>query len=82
MRRVLSSTIFKTQGAFIARRKILDQVIIVNEAIEDYMERKEEKVIFKIDVEKAYDHFDWNFLDTIMGKVIHCHLSSFSSWLM
>ena len=44
-----------------ARRKILDQVLIANEAIEDYGQSKKEGMIFKINFEKAYDHVDWNF---------------------
>lgn len=48
--------------------KILDEVLIANEAIEDYKSRKEEGVIFPIDFEKVYDHVDWGFLDKGLGK--------------
>lgn len=35
--------------------------------IEDYRTRKE-GVILKINLEKVYDHVDWNFLDRILTK--------------
>lgn len=56
---MLPSTISEAQEAFIARRQILDQALIANEAIEDYRAKKE-GAIFKIDFEKAYDHVDWD----------------------
>lgn len=41
---------------------------MANEAIEDYRERIEERMIFKFDFEKAYNHVDLNFLDRVLGK--------------
>lgn len=54
--------ISNSQGPFIAGRQILDQVLLANEVIENYKERKQEGVIFKIDFEEAYDHIVQNFL--------------------
>lgn len=59
---MLPSTISEAQEAFIARRQILDQALIANEAIEDYRAKKE-GAIFKIDFEKAYDRVDWDVSD-------------------
>lgn len=65
-RKILPSTIPISQGAFVAGAQILDQVLIANDAIEDHREGK--RMIFKIDFEKAFDHVDWEFLDTTLGK--------------
>lgn len=46
----------QAQGAFIKGRHILDLVLIANEGVEEYQERKKEGVVFKIDFDKAYDH--------------------------
>ena len=46
---------------------MLDQVLIANETIEDYRQRNEVWVIFKVDFEKACP-VDWNFLDNVLGK--------------
>ena len=64
----MSSTISKAQGAFLAGRHILDQVLIANEAIEDIRLKNKEGVILKLDSEKAYGHVDRDFLDKVMMK--------------
>lgn len=34
----------------------------------DSRKREKEGVIFKIDLEKAYDHADWKFVDYMLGR--------------
>ena len=41
---VLGETIFKSQGGFVARRQILDVVLVANEAIEDYKKMQKGRV--------------------------------------
>lgn len=50
-----------------AGRRILDQALIVNEAVKDYRVKKK-RVLFKIEFEKAYDHVDRNFLDKVLER--------------
>lgn len=40
----------------------------MNEIIEDYRQRREQGVIFKVDFEKGFDQVDWNFLDKVLEK--------------
>ncbi|RVW99075.1 hypothetical protein CK203_019092 [Vitis vinifera] len=61
LRKVLQDTIFSTQGAFVEGRQILDVVLIANELVDEKRRSREEGVIFKIDLEKAYGHVDWDF---------------------
>ena len=57
-----------TQGAFVAKREILDGVLVANELIDSRKRSKAEGVIFKIDLEKAYDHVEWSFIDYMLFR--------------
>lgn len=52
---VMKSIIFQSQSTFIERRKILDSVLIANECIENKKLTGTKGVIYKLDLEKAYD---------------------------
>ena len=43
-------------------------MLIANELINARKKSKVEGVIFKIDLEKAYDHVDWNFIDYMLYR--------------
>lgn len=53
---------------FIKGRKILDNILIANECVEVYRKRKQKGIVVKLDLEKAYDKNDWNFVDYIMAR--------------
>ena len=65
---VLGETIFKSQGAFVVGRQILDVMLVANEVVEDYKKGNTEGLVFKIDFEKAYDNVRWGFLDFVLQK--------------
>ena len=70
LRKVFSLTIFEAEGAFLLGKRILDQALIANEAMEEYRSKKKEGVLLKLDFEKAYDHVDWDFLNRVMMKKV------------
>ena len=54
-KKVLPSIISPFQGACVQNKQILDRVVIVNELIHAQKQSKKAGVIFKIDMEKAYN---------------------------
>ena len=59
----------KAQGAFVEGRRILDAVLIANEAIDSVLKNNENGIMCKLDIEKTYDNVDWYFLLTVMHKM-------------
>ena len=59
---VLKKVISKSQSAFIKRRQILDPIFIANECLDSRLRSKEPGILCKMDVEKAYNHVNWDFL--------------------
>ena len=71
LRPYLDKLISPLQTAFVTRRKGIDNTIIAQEVIHTI--RKKGRVgymAFKIDLEKAYDKLEWNFIRDMLIRVI------------
>ena len=68
LKEVMGETIGLAQGVFVKGRQILDLVLIANESVEEYKEKKKDGIVFKIDFEKAYDHVEWDIIDHVLDK--------------
>lgn len=68
LKKVLLDIISKEQGAFLEGRSILDGFLCASECIDDQIRRGRVGVICKLDMEKVYDHVNWDFLYYIMGR--------------
>ncbi|RVW78982.1 Exonuclease 1 [Vitis vinifera] len=68
LKKVMGKVVSSAQNAFVEGRQILDAVLIANEAIDSMLKRNESGVLCKLDIEKAYDHLNWNFLLLVLAK--------------
>lgn len=69
LRPLLLILISPTQSSFIPGRSMMDNIIITQEVLHTLRSKKGKKggLIFKIDLEKAYDKVSWKFLfDTLI----------------
>ena len=66
---VMRNLVNKAQNAFVGGRQILDALLIVNKVIDSMMKKKEKGILCKLDIEKAYDQINWNFLFLVLQKM-------------
>ena len=74
--RVMDKVISKSQNVFIEGRQILDVVLIANEIVDSSLRRKKCGLVYKLDIEKAYDSINWEFLLQVLGR-----MGFYSLWL-
>lgn len=65
---VMDSIISPSQSAFVKKRHIADEVVVINEVIDLAKKNGKECLVFKVDFEKAYDSVSWDFLDDMLGR--------------
>lgn len=60
LKQILPKIIFDNQGGFIQKREIIDNIILVQEAIHTSKANKEKGMIMKIDMANAFDRVQGN----------------------
>lgn len=72
MKLVLDLVISDSQNAFVPGRAITDNIIISTEIMHFFKRKRQGKngiAALKIDMSKAYDRIEWNFLQAMMFKM-------------
>lgn len=59
----------ESQGAFVEDRHIIEGVLVANELTHMRLRDKKPVLLFKIDMEKAYDYIDWSFVSYFLDKM-------------
>ena len=75
LKNILPSIISESQSAFQSCKAIFDNILVAFETLHHMKNQKSKKMGFmsmKLDISKAYDRVEWNFLGKIMEKLGFC----------
>jgi len=74
LRPLLDKFISPLQGAFVPQRAISDNILIAHKLIHKIKKKngKTGLMTVKLDIKKAYDKMEWNFLLAILRKLGFC----------
>lgn len=69
IKRVIGTVISLKQTAFVPGRNILDNMFLVNEAMDLAKREKMSCLVVKLNYEKTYDSVGWNYLKSLLSRM-------------
>jgi len=68
LKNVIHKLVDTQQLAFIKGRQIMDAILMANELVDSRVRSNIPGILCKLDIQKAYDHLNWNFLLEALSK--------------
>jgi len=65
---LLESLMSPEQTGFVEGRQILDGLVVTQEVIHSMKAKKQKGMMIKLDLSKAYDRINWQYLEEILGS--------------
>ena len=62
LKKVMHRLVDDQQTALKQGRQIMDAILIANECVDSRIRNKEPGILCELDIQKAFDHLNWNFL--------------------
>lgn len=69
LKRVMPKLVDDQQMAFIKGRQIMDAILVANECVDVRTISKVPGILFKLDIEKAYDHLNLEYLWSTLRRM-------------
>ena len=69
LKKVMNGLINRAQNALVEGRQIMDALLSTNEILDTMMKRNEKGILCKLDIEKAYDQINWNYIINVLQKM-------------
>jgi len=79
LKNMISKVIDVRQYGFLEGMRLLDNILVANEVLEEMKRKKKSYVFFKVDYEKAYDSVRWDFIYYMLGRLGFCE--KWISWI-